>query len=206
MTFPDMKYATIGAFADDYYAHLARAAASVDRTKLGKAAKLLADGYIRGATLYVCGNGGSACISDSFVCDHAKLIQTDTQVKPKVISLASNVAMLTAIGNDISYDDIFVYPLQTSAQAGDMLLTVSASGNSENVVRALQWGADNGLQSVSFTGFEGGRSAKLADVNLHVEGDNYGVIEDTHQSLMHILAQYIRLELMDEALVTQRKF
>ncbi|MGB0681376.1 MAG: SIS domain-containing protein [Magnetovibrionaceae bacterium] len=206
MTFPDQRYGSAGAFADEYFARIAEAGKSVNRDALEAAAQLMAAGYQRGATLYVCGNGGSACISDSFVCDHAKLIQTDTTLKPRVVSLASNVAMLTAIGNDISYDDIFVYPLQTSAQAGDMLLTVSASGNSENVVRALQWAKDNGLETISFTGFEGGRSAEIADVNLHVQGDNYGVIEDTHQSLMHILAQHIRSLFMDEGVIRDRKF
>ena len=113
---------------------------------------------------------------------------------------------ITAIANDISFDDIFVFQLQTLADAGDVLVSVSSSGDSENVVRAAQWAKDNGVKVISFTGFDGGRTAKLADINLHVDGDNYGVVEDTHQSLMHILAQFIRLGRMDEDTIRDRKF
>ncbi len=206
MTFPDKKYDEIAAFSDAYFERVSAAHASVDRGRLAEAARLLAGTYERGATLFVCGNGGSAAIANTFVCDHAKLIQTDTELVPRVVSLSDNVPMITAIANDISYDDVFAYQLRTAARPGDVLLTVSASGDSENVVRAAQWARGNGLDVVAFTGFSGGRTAELANVHLHAEGDNYGVIEDTHQSLMHILAQYIRLSRMDGDLIAQRKF
>jgi phosphoheptose isomerase len=114
--------------------------------------------------------------------------------------------MITAIGNDISYDEIFVYQLRSLARPGDALVTISSSGNSENIVRAAAWAKGNGIPVISMTGFSGGRSASLADVNLHVMGDNYGVIEDVHQSLMHILAQYLRQAHMDEHLIGSRSF
>lgn len=206
MTFPDRKYADIAGFSRDYFAAMQTAAASVDAERLARAAGVVDMAYRRGATLYVCGNGGSAAIANTFVCDHAKLVQTDTNLLPRVVSLSANVPMLTAIANDISYDDVFVYQLKTGGRPGDVLVTVSASGDSENVVRAASWAVENGLEVIAFTGFDGGRTARLATVNLHVEGDNYGVVEDTHQSLMHILAQYIRLSHMDEALIAERKF
>ena len=87
-----------------------------------------------------------------------------------------------------------------------MLISISSSGDSENVVRACQWAKENGVSVIAMTGFAGGRSAALADVNLHVVGDNYGVVEDTHQSLMHILAQFIRLSRMDAGAISARKF
>jgi phosphoheptose isomerase len=86
------------------------------------------------------------------------------------------------------------------------LITISSSGESENIVRAALWAKDNGIPVIAMTGFSGGRSADIADVNLHVAADNYGVIEDIHQSLMHILAQHLRQAHMDEALIGQRKF
>jgi len=206
MTFPDEKYTEIAAFCDAYFERVSIAHASVDRAKLAAVARLLDGAYDRGATLFVCGNGGSAAIANSFVCDHAKLIQTDTDLVPRVVSLSDNVPMITAIANDISYDDVFLYQLRTAARPGDVLLTVSASGDSENVVRAAQWARDNEINVVAFTGFSGGRTADLAKVCMNAEGDNYGVIEDTHQSLMHILAQYIRLSRMGEDLIAERKF
>ena len=206
MTFPDEKFAAIGDYADAYFEKCKAAHGSVDTGQLEAALRLLDDAYGRGAVLYVCGNGGSASISNHLACDHSKGAQTDTDLKPKVVSLSTNMEIITAIANDISYDEIFVYQLSTLAEKGDVLLTISSSGDSENVVQAAQWAKDNGLDVISFTGFEGGRTAKLAKVNLHVEGDNYGVVEDTHQSLMHILAQYIRLTRMDEDTIQDRKF
>ena len=73
-----------------------------------------------------------------------------------------------------------------------MLITISASGNSENIVRPIEWARRNGVKTIALTGFEGGRSARLADVNLHVDARNYGVVEDVHQSLMHVLSQFMR--------------
>lgn len=206
MTFPDQKYADIDSFSDAYFEQLASAAASVDRARLIQAADILENIYRQSKTLYVCGNGHSAAISGTFVCDHSKLVQTDTDLTARVISLADNMPMVTAIANDLSYDDIFLYQLKTLASAGDALITISASGDSENVVRTATWARDNNMQVIAFTGFEGGRLGRLADVNLHVQADNYGVIEDVHQSLMHVLAQYIRLKQMSPQLIAERKF
>jgi len=206
MTFPDQKFSTAGNFAEAYFHHLAEAAASVDGERIAEAARIMGEAYERRATVFSCGNGGSAAISNHLHCDHMKGCQTDTELRPRVVSLSSTIETITAIANDISYDDIFAYQLRSMADTGDVLITVSSSGDSENIVRACHWAKKNGIHIISMTGFEGGRSAELADVNLHVNGDNYGVIEDVHQSLMHILAQFIRLERMDRNLIAQRKF
>ena len=206
MTFPDHSYGVIGAFADDYFDRLAGAAASVDRAQLTAAADLLARTYAAGGTVFACGNGGSAAISNHLHCDHLKGVQTDTHLKPKVVSLSATIETITAIANDIRYDEVYAYQLRTLAEAGDVLITVSSSGDSENIVRACQWAKDNNVGTIAMTGFSGGRSGALADINLHVDADNYGVVEDVHQSLMHILAQFLRLDHMDAALIPERKF
>ncbi len=206
MTFPDKKFASVAEYAGAYFDQGKATAASVDAEKLEAAFVCLDAAYERGGMVYVCGNGGSASISNHLVCDHSKGGQTDTDLRPKVVSLSTNMEMITAIANDISFDDIFVYQLRTLAEDGDMLITISSSGDSENIVRAAGWAKEKGLDVIAFTGFDGGRSAKLATINLHVEGDNYGVVEDTHQSLMHILAQYIRLKRMDDGTIQERKF
>ena len=206
MTFPNESYAVIGAFADDYFEHLAGAAASVDRAALTEATAVLKRTYVAGGTVFACGNGGSAAISNHLHCDHLKGVQTDTALKPKVVSLSATIETITAIANDISYDEVFVYQLRTLAEPGDALITISSSGNSENVVRACQWAKDNGVATTVMTGFDGGRSRAIADISLHVDADNYGVIEDVHQSLMHILAQFIRQAEMDAGLIAERKF
>lgn len=206
MTFPDKKYETAGAFSSAYFEGLNNAARSVDLDRLDQAVKILTAAYIARKTVFSCGNGGSAAISNHLHCDHLKGVQTDTPIKPRVISLSSTIETITAIANDFSYDDVFLYQLQTMADSGDVLITISSSGDSENVVKAAEWARENGLHVIALTGFSGGRTASLADVNLHVDGDNYGIIEDVHQSLMHILAQYIRMMHMPEDLLDQRKF
>jgi phosphoheptose isomerase len=206
MTFPERAYPSIAAFFDAYAERLAAAAASVPRERLDAAEKLLQDAIGRDAHVWACGNGGSAAISNHLVCDHAKGIATDTGLTPRVHSLSATVEMLTAIANDVEYAEVFVAQLRLLARPGDLLVTISSSGDSENVVRAVEWARANGVRSIALTGFGGGRTARLADVNLHVVADNYGVIEDVHQSLMHVLAQYVRMARMPAGLVAERKF
>ena len=206
MTFPDSKYNDAGNYAEAYYNELLTATTSVNRTKIIQAAEILTQIYSNGGTLYTCGNGGSASLANHFVCDHCKLVQTDTKLTPKIISLSSKIELMTAIGNDISYDEIFSYQLRSMAKSGDALMTISSSGDSENIIRAALWAKENDIPVISMTGFSGGRSAKMADVNLHVSADNYGIIEDVHGSLLHLLAQYIRQAHMGEGLIQQRKF
>lgn len=206
MTFPSQKYASAGAYFAAYAAQYERAAKAVDPAAIDAAAALLRRAYAERRWTFACGNGGSAAISNHLHCDHLKGVQTDTDLRPRVVSLSANLETITAIANDIDFADVFVYQLRTLAEAGDVLITISASGDSENVVRAAEWAKANGLALIALTGFSGGRTARLADVSIHVAADNYGVAEDLHQSVMHVLAQYLRQAEMPEALVADRKF
>jgi D-sedoheptulose 7-phosphate isomerase len=206
MKFPARNYGSAGDYCAGYFETLSSAAGKIDVSRMEQAAVMLADLFAADRTLYVCGNGGSAAISNHLLCDFAKGIQTDTILKPRVVSLSSHVELITAIGNDIEFAEIFVYQLRTAARAGDALMTVSSSGNSENIVRAPTWAGQNDIQTIAMTGFDGGRSAALTNLNLHVPAWNYGVVEDLHQSMMHILAQFIRMRLMDPDLIAARAF
>lgn len=204
--FPQKAYQDAGSYSTAYLEELSRAAKAIDTQAIGRAAALLLDTIKADHTIYACGNGGSAAISNHLLCDFAKGIRTDTELRPRIISLSSHVELVTAIGNDISFDEVFAFQLSTAARPGDALLTISSSGNSENVVRPLSWARENGLRSVAMTGFGGGRCASLADVNIHVPAENYGVVEDLHQSCMHIMAQFMRMQNMPGELIGQRKF
>jgi D-sedoheptulose 7-phosphate isomerase/D-glycero-D-manno-heptose 1,7-bisphosphate phosphatase len=206
MAFPDDRYDDIGSFADAYFSLADAAAASVDRAALRRAADILTAVHRDGGIIYSCGNGGSAAVANHLVCDHCKAAQTDTGLRPRVYSLSSNVEIMTAVSNDLSYDEVFVYQLRSMARPGDALVSISSGGDSENIVRVVSWAREHGIPVVAMTGFSGGRSARLADVNLHVDAFNYGVIEDVHQSLMHILAQYIRQAHMDPSVIKDRTF
>jgi phosphoheptose isomerase len=141
--------------------------------------------------IYVCGNGGSAAIANHLVCDCQKGISTNTNLMPRIVSLASNVPIITAIANDIGYEDIFSHQLKNFIRPNDILLTISSSGNSPNVKNAIVLAQEKGNKVISFCGFDGGYSKK-ADVCVHVQEDNYGIVEDCHQSVMHMIAQNIR--------------
>lgn len=190
--FPDRLFDSAGDFAAAYFEQYRLAAASVDPEALRRAGDLVGAVVGEGRTIYSCGNGGSAAIANHLACDCLKGIRTGTDVRPKVCSLSSTVELITAIANDISYDDVFAFQLDSLGQPGDLLIAISSSGQSPNIVKALTLAKEKGLRTLAMTGFGGGASAEIADVSLHVKAENYGVVEDIHQSFMHLLAQYVR--------------
>jgi phosphoheptose isomerase len=190
--FPSARYTSAAWYFDTYAEEIARAASSVEPAALDRAATILLEAYTRGAAVFSCGNGGSAAISNHLQCDHLKGIRVATDLAPRVVSLSTNIEILTAIANDMGYEDVFTYQLQSQARAGDVLIAVSSSGRSPNIVRALIWARDNGLRTIALTGFSGGDAKAVAEVAIHVDATNYGIVEDVHQAVMHALAQYIR--------------
>jgi len=142
--------------------------------------------------LFVCGNGGSAAISEHFSCDHSKGICTDTNIKPFVVPLASNVSLITAIGNDIGFEEIFSKQIEWFGDWNDGLLVISSSGNSPNIINALKMAKKNNLSTMALVGFDGGKAKDLAQISVHVNSNNYGIVEDCHQIIMHSMAQHIR--------------
>lgn len=190
--FPDHAYAAADTFADAYFDQVAKAQASVSRQALRDAGALLADVVEGGATVFSCGNGGSAAIANHLLCDCLKGVQGGTSLRPRVHTLSSAVELITAIANDIGVEEIFSLPLRSLGRAGDLLIVISSSGASANVVRAIDTARNQGMRTIAMTGFTGGQAAERADISLHVDASNYGVIEDVHQSLMHILAQNLR--------------
>jgi len=191
-SFPAEKYESVAAYFSGYLDATAKAATSIEASALDEAGEILLTAYLHSATVFSCGNGGSAAIANHLQCDHLKGVRTATDLTPRVVSLSSNVELLTAIANDSSYEEVFAYQLQSQAKPGDVLMAISSSGNSPNIVRALTWAREHGLRTIALTGFDGGAAKGLADVVIHVDGANYGIVEDQHQAIMHALAQYIR--------------
>lgn len=179
-------------FVDDYYARFAQILESFDKAPLDGILEVFEEVGARGGTLWVAGNGGSAAISDHLVCDTSKGTHVESHPPIRSVSLASNGPMMTAIGNDIAYDQIFRQQLVYYVQPGDALLLISSSGNSPNVVEACHYARERGIPTIAFVGFKGGKLKELADHVVHIEIENYGIAEDTHQSLMHCLTQYIK--------------
>ena len=195
--FPDRLIEGAGNYAGEYFTLMAAAAATIDPAAITAAGELIAQTTKAGGRIYSCGNGGSAAIANHLVCDCLKGIRTDTALRPKVYSLSTTVELITAIVNDIGSEEMFTFQLDSLGEPGDLLIAISSSGASPNIVRVLELARAKGIRTIAMTGFAGAPSRHLADVSLHVDCQNYGVVEDLHQSLMHILAQYPRHSHLD---------
>ena len=137
--FPAAPYASAATYFSAYVEETARSAASVGAAAVARAAAILLDAYTRGATVFSCGNGGSASIANHLQCDHTKNVGNSTDLCPRVMSLSGDVRVLTAIANDHAYKDVFTHQLRSQSRPGDVLVAVSSSGRSANIVTALSW-------------------------------------------------------------------
>lgn len=173
---------------------LVDALGNVSSTSLSLAYEMLFANVEKKLPTIVMGNGGSAAISDHFACDHGKGITYDTPFTNYVISLPSNVALLTAIANDIGYEEVFSFQIRQMNYVDAVVVGISSSGSSPNIVKGLQAARQKKYKTIAMVGFDGGEIKKgnLADCIIHVPLSNYGVVEDSHQIIMHVLAQSIR--------------
>lgn len=204
--FPGGWFDGVGAYLQAYFAESNERIRALDLVQVKKAAEILVSAYERSASVFACGNGGSASIANHFQCDHLKGIRNGTDLTPRVVSLSTGVELFSAIANDLGYEEVFAYQLGSQARPGDVLVVISSSGQSSNIVKALEWANANDLHTIALTGFTGGQSSSLADVVIHIESRNYGVVEDGHQAIVHALAQYIRQSRMSPDAVTETIF
>lgn len=170
--------------------------ASIDIDKLQAAADVIVYAIKSGKRIYTAGNGASAAIAQHWACDYTKgcsdLLYEAFEFKPRVISLSANIPLMTAISNDISYDEVYSYQLERLADPGDVFISVSSSGNSPSVVRACEVALERDVTVIALTGFEGGKTQELAHYPIHVDVQEYEAAEDVHQAIMHMIAKYIR--------------
>lgn len=186
---------TICSTAGEYIAALKAALDTVDAQVVDRYAALLVEARRGGRRVWVFGNGGSASTASHHVCDYVKTASGESDgPRLRAFSLVDNTELLTALGNDVSYDDTLSYPLASYAEAGDVAVAISCSGNSPNVVNACSWAKANGLSLVAITGFKGGKIGAMADIHINVPSDNYGVIEDVHLTVGHIATQRLCAE------------
>jgi len=177
----------------DYRQRLINLYDSINVDELEKVINVIIECFKNGKTLYIAGNGGSAATSSHMQCDFVFFVRHFTNFRPKVLSLTDCTPMLTAIGNDNSYDDIFVEQLKGSFENGDVLLTISASGNSKNVIKATKYAKERGGTTICFVGFDGGILKEISHLAIHTpnsKGD-YGPIEDLHMILDHLIVSYL---------------
>lgn len=145
-----------------------------------------------GSQVFVLGNGGSASTASHFACDLAKNTRQAGLPHYRAIALTDNMAMFSALANDEGYENVFSEQLASLVRAGDIVIAISASGNSKNVIRAAEMAHQYGAIVVGFTGFDGGRLAQMANINIHVNSNIIEHIEDIHLMLEHLIVKSIK--------------
>ncbi len=179
-------------FAAGYLGYLAHVLSLMDTNSIGKFIDTLVDARDRGARVYFIGNGGSAATASHFANDLG--IGTRTWHKPlRAISLCDNSAVMTALANDYGYAEIFTRQLQVQMAPGDVVVAISASGNSPNIVDAIRYASSNGATTVGLTGFSGGELGKIANLVVHAPTNvgEYGPAEDVHMILDHLVGAFL---------------
>ncbi|CAN2170365.1 GmhA Phosphoheptose isomerase [Candidatus Nanopelagicaceae bacterium] len=179
-------------FADQYLKYLSLVLASIDREEIKSFTDVLLAARERSSTIFFIGNGGSASTASHFANDIG--VGTNSYEKPfRAISLADNQAIITAIGNDFGYEQVFERQLKILGQPGDVLVSISASGNSINLIRAIEFANSNQMVTVSLTAFDGGIMRKISQNSVHVptEEKEYGPAEDSHMILDHLIANFL---------------
>lgn len=178
--------------ARDYLNLVKSLADAVDADSIDKLTNVLFEAWKEDRQVFVFGNGGSAAAASHYVTDFIKTSSVPGKRLLRTFCLSDNIPMLTAIGNDIGYDQIFEYPLSAYAKPKDVALAISGSGTSKNVVKACQWAKEHDLVLVSLTGFDGGIIGPMADLNINIPSNNYGAIEDYSMLICHIVAQSLQ--------------
>lgn len=182
----------------DYLARLSRSLDGISTNDITDMGEILYRAYHIGAQVFVLGNGGSASTASHMAADLAKNTIGPHMRRFRILSLNDNIPLLTALANDEGYENIFSEQLENLIQPGDVLVAISASGNSENVLRAVRYANSRQAQTIGLLGFDGGEASGLVDKAVLVHSTDYGVIEDAHLVLNHILVEYFRNRLAEE--------
>ena len=180
-------------FSDDYLNYISELISQLDRSHISKFVDHVLGVRDSKQTIFFLGNGGSASTASHFVND-ISLGSRQFENPFRAVSLCDNQAVITAIANDDGYENIFLQQLQTQAKPGDSMVCISASGNSQNLVKAVEWSKANGIYTISLTAFDGGYLKQHTDLNIHVPTKigEYGPAEDLHMVICGLIGSYFR--------------
>jgi len=184
-----MLGATLG--INDYVARLQSELTRVEQSEIQAWADLLYAAWEQGKFVYVIGNGGSGTTASHISEDLGKSslrqddLKDESKKRLKILSLTDNLGWILALGNDVGYDQIFVQQLMNYGSAGDLLIAISGSGNSPNVLNAVDWANRHGLKTFGLTGYDGGKLRRMAHAGMHVPLHDMGMVESIHLCLFH---------------------
>jgi len=174
-----------------YMESLHRTIDSVDIGMIDSAISLILGAYESGSSIYIMGNGGSAATASHLACDYNKGLSLGSDRRFDMICLCDNMASVMAYANDCGYENIFLYQLQGKLKKGDILVCISGSGNSINVVKAAEYAREHGNAVITMTGYSGGKLKGISDCPIHVPINDMQKVEDCHMIVGHLMAQII---------------
>ncbi len=177
-------------FPAEYKGKLFSALDRIDLDKVDEAIAVLRQARDKARQIFVCGNGGSAATANHFACDIAKGASYGRRRRFRIMALSESVSTLTAYANDISYDAVFVEQLKNFANPDDVLIAISASGNSPNVIHAVEYARSIGVYTIGLSGRDGGKLRPLADLSMHVDHSHMGRVEDAHMVICHMIGYH----------------
>jgi D-sedoheptulose 7-phosphate isomerase len=163
----------------------------INKSDLSQVMNVLEQARQEGRQVFVIGNGGSAATASHYCCDFNKGISMGLDKRYKMICLSDNVPTMMAYANDLSYSDVFLGPLQNFYNEGDVVLGISGSGNSSNVVKALEWANEHGAVTIAFTGYDGGKMKQIAQYGVHIPVNDMQIAEDLHMMLDHCIMKIL---------------
>lgn len=191
----------IGEFAKGYFDYLSTVLGRIEEDEIRRFVSELEDAREEGRTIFVAGNGGSAATANHIANDLSLGGPPGSDIQPfEAQALTTNTPVLTAVANDFGYEDVFIKQLEAHYDRGDILVGISASGTSENILRAAEWVQDRGGTVLGLVGFDGGTLKERSDVAIHVptKSGEYGPVEDAHMILDHVLYTWFWYELRQE--------
>ena len=182
-------------FVSDYVDRLKYAIDQVPHDRVAAMGEILYRAYRHNKQVFIVGNGGSAATASHMACDLGKNTISPNRPRFRVLSLNDNVALVSALANDLGYEHVFSEQLKNLIRPGDVLISITGSGNSPNILRAMEYARERAATNIALLGFDGGRALALADEYVLVPVHDYGVVEDLHMVLDHILTEYFRVRL-----------
>lgn len=182
----------MNSFISNYVDDIKKAIDSLDKEIIYSAIEKVFEAYKNNRQIFIMGNGGSASTSSHFACDLGKGTIIEGKPRFRVISLNDNMALITAFSNDYGYEHVFVEQLKNLVNKRDVVIAISASGNSPNIVKGINYAKEKGAYIIGLSGFSGGELKQISDLCIHVENNNYGQVEDVHMFLCHMISQNIK--------------
>ncbi|MBI2679673.1 MAG: SIS domain-containing protein [Candidatus Solibacter usitatus] len=177
-------------FPENYKTQLLAAIDTIDLARVNEIIELFKQARAAGRHIFVCGNGGSASTASHFACDIVKGASFNRAERFRIMALTDQLPTLTAYANDVSYDAVFVEQLRNFAEPNDVFMGISGSGNSPNVIRAMEYANSIGCKTIALTGRDGGKLGPLAQLNVQVPVPHMGRIEDAHMIVCHMVGYY----------------